>query len=107
VIDDDDPIGELVGLIQVLRGQQQRHALGDQPPDHVPHPHPAGRIQTSRRLVEEQHRRAHDQAGGQVQPTAHAAAVGLGHPFGGIEEVKALEQLARSCPGLAAAELRS
>src|SRR5580704_1870666 len=30
VIDDDDPVGELIGLVEVLRGQQQRDAVGDE-----------------------------------------------------------------------------
>ena len=62
VVDDDDPVGELVGLVEVLRRQQQRDAVGDEPSDHLPHAHSAGRIEAGRRLVEEQHRRSRHQA---------------------------------------------
>ena len=58
VVDHHDPVGELVGLVEVLGRKQQRHAIGDEPSDHVPHPHPARGVQAGRRLVEEQHRRS-------------------------------------------------
>ena len=35
-VDHRDPVGELVGLLQVLRGEQDGDAAGDQLPDHVP-----------------------------------------------------------------------
>ena len=38
----------------------------------------AARVEPGGRLVEEQHRRARDERGGEVEPAAHAARVGLG-----------------------------
>ena len=35
LVDDDDLVGELVGLLEVLRGQQQRGALADQSAEHL------------------------------------------------------------------------
>ena len=75
VVDDDDPVGELVGLVEVLGGQQQGHAVGDELADHVPHPEPAGGVEPGRRLVEEEHRRPGDQAGREVEAAAHPARV--------------------------------
>jgi hypothetical protein len=51
------------------------------------------------RLVEEQHRRVADQAGGQVKPPAHAAGVGLDRASGRLGQAEALEQLVRALPG--------
>ena len=61
--------------------------------DRLPQREPAARVQAGRRLVEEQHRRAEDQRGRQVEPAAHAAGVGLGGPLRGLGQLEALEQL--------------
>ncbi len=36
VVDDPDAVGQDVGLLEVLGGQEDRHALPRQPPDLVP-----------------------------------------------------------------------
>ena len=37
-VDDADPVGELVGLLEVLRGEEDRHAeLVVEPPHLLPH----------------------------------------------------------------------
>jgi hypothetical protein len=61
-VHDDDVVGELVGLLEVLRGQQQRRAVPHQPPQHVPQLEPAARVEPGRRLVEEQDLGPVDQA---------------------------------------------
>ena len=101
VVDDGDLVGERVGLLQVLRGQQHRRPVGDQRADDVPHVLALGRVEAGRRLVEEDHVRAADQARGQVEPPAHAAGVGLGRPVGGLGQVEPLEQLGGPLPGAA------
>ena len=58
VVDHRDRVGEPVGLVEVLRGQQHGRALGDEPLDRLPQREPAARVEAGRRLVEEQHRRA-------------------------------------------------
>jgi hypothetical protein len=50
------------------------------------------RVQAGGRLVEEQDRRGGQQAHREVEPAAHAAGVGLGHPVRGIGEVEAREE---------------
>ena len=45
--------------------------------DEVPHRQAAARVEAGRRLVEEEDRRRVDERGGQVEPAAHAAGVGL------------------------------
>ena len=54
VVDDGQPLGEAVGLVQVLRGQQHRRALGGDGAHEVPHLVAAARIEAGGRLVEEQ-----------------------------------------------------
>ncbi len=53
----------------------------------------AARVEAGGRLVEEQHRRAGDERGGEVEPAAHAARVGPHEPAGGVGQVEALQQL--------------
>jgi hypothetical protein len=49
--------------------------------------------------------RSGDERGGEVEPAAHAAGVGLGGPVAGLVELEALEQLARAGPRCALAEV--
>ena len=51
------------------------------------------RVEAGGRLVEEDHRRVGDQAGGEVEPPPHAAGVLLVEPVAGIGDAEALEQL--------------
>ena len=83
VVDHRDGVGQRVGLVEVLRGEQHGGAVGDERADDVPHAQPAGGVEPGGRLVEEQHRRARHQAGGEVEAAAHAAGVGLHHAVGG------------------------
>ena len=92
-VDHGDEVGQAVGLVEVLRGQQHRRALGHQPFDRRPHLQAAARVQAGRGLVEEEHRRAGDERRRQVQAPAHAAGVGLHGAIGRLHEVEALEQL--------------
>ncbi len=55
-----DVVGELVGLLQVLGGEQHGRALGGQVAHGVPDPVAAGRVEAGRRLVQEQHLGAAD-----------------------------------------------
>src|SRR5918994_5025999 len=51
-VDDGDPVGKLIGLIEVLRGQEHRRTTRDQRPDDVPYLVAAARVQACSRLVE-------------------------------------------------------
>ena len=56
-IDDDDPIAG-VGLLEVVRGQEERRSLlGREPLEEAPNPAAIHRIEPERRLVQEQNRR--------------------------------------------------
>ena len=103
LVDHDDVVAELVGLLEVLRGQQQRGAVGDQAAQHLPQVGAAARVETGGRLVEEQHRRRRDQADREVEPAAHAAGVGLDRPVGGVGQREPLEQVVAEPPDRALA----
>jgi hypothetical protein len=55
VVDDGDPVGQPVGLLEVLRREQQGRPAADEVLDHVPQREPAARVEPGRRLVEEEH----------------------------------------------------
>ena len=74
------PVGELVGLLQVLGAEQDRRAAVDERADDVPDLVARARVEAGRRLVQEhQLRRRHDR-GGDVEPAAHAAGEVLDQP---------------------------
>ena len=92
-VDDHDVVGQLVGLLEVLRREQQRRAVVDQLAQHLPQLHARARVEPGGRLVEEQHGWRRDQADREVETTAHAAGVGLGDPVPRVAEREALEQV--------------
>jgi len=98
VVDHGDAVGELVGLIQVLGGEQHCGAAGEQLADHHPDLDAASRVQAGGGLVQEQHARLADQAGGQVEAAAHPARVALDQLAGGLRQVEALQQLVGPAP---------
>ena len=93
VVDHRDPVGEPVGLVEVLGREQHRRPLGDPPFDRLPEPDPAARVEPGGRLVEEDHRRPRDQRRGEVEPPPHPARVGADQPPARLGEVEALQQL--------------
>ena len=54
VVDDHDPVAERVGLVQVVRGQEDRRALVPQAADVVPEAGPVLRVEPGGRLVQEE-----------------------------------------------------
>ena len=68
-------------------------AAGDQLLDQRPHLEATAGIEPGRRLVEEQHRRGGDQAGGEIEPAPHAAGVGLDDAAGCVGQAEPLKKL--------------
>jgi len=91
-VDDDDRVGQLIGFVQVLRRQQHCGASRDQGANRDPHLTATDRIQPGGGLVEEEHLRFRDKAGGQVEPPPHAAGVLLHQPVPGIDKVELADQ---------------
>jgi hypothetical protein len=58
------PPGELVGLVEILGGEQHDRAPGDEDPHDVPHLVAAVRVEAGRGLVEVQQVGCDDDAGG-------------------------------------------
>src|SRR6266511_1236523 len=93
VVDDDDVIGEPVGLVQILGREYERRALRDEFAEHRPEVAAAVRVESGGGLVEEEDGRRGDQAGGEVESPAHAARVGLDGLACRVGEVERGEQL--------------
>ena len=102
MVDDHDAVGEVVGLVEVLRGQHDVGAVGDELADGLPEPDAAGRVEARRRLVEQQHAGRADERGAEVEPAAHAAGPAAHEAVAGVGEVEPLEHVGRSLPGIAA-----
>ena len=100
VVDDGDAAGELVGLLEVLRGEEHGGALGVEPAHLLPQGGAAGGVEAGGGLVEEQHRRLVHERQREVEPAAHAAGVGADPPVGGAGEADALEQHVAAPVGL-------
>ena len=98
VVDHRQPLGQDVGLLQVLGGEEQRRAVGHELADHVPEVVAAARIEARRRLVEEEDAWSVHERGREVEAAPHAAGVGLDRTVGGVGEGEALEQLVDTGP---------
>jgi hypothetical protein len=72
-VDHGDAVGELVGLVEVLRRQQHRRPRPGEPSDGLPHPRPGAWVQARGRLVEEDQGRRRDEARGEIETSAHAS----------------------------------
>lgn len=87
-----DPVGQMIGFLEVLGGEEDRHTLGCQLPHDVPHGAPAARIQSGGRLVEEDYLRFGDQRHRQIQLPAHTAGVGRRPLTRGLHQIEPLQQ---------------
>ena len=103
VVENGDPIGELVGLIEVLGGEQDRDPVRDQHTDAFPHRAAAARVEPRGGLVEEDHPRGADKCHGQVKPAVHSPRVGRHRLVRSVGHAELVENLvapgpARRCP---------
>ena len=88
VVDDRDAVGEAVGLLEVLRGQQQRGPFAHEVFDDLPQLDAAARVEPGRGFVEKQHRRVSDQCRSEVETATHTTRIGAHRPVGGLGEVE-------------------
>ena len=102
--------GEPVGLFEVVRGQDDgERLLAGQPADLRPHRGARLGVEARRGLVEEQHLRAVDERGRDIQPPPHAAGEGadadVGMPRPGrtrrAADARASGHRRRPCPAAA------
>ena len=93
VVDDPDPVGELVGLLEVLGGEEDGDPLlAGEAGDLVPERRPALRVEPGRRLVEEEDPGAVDEGEGEVEAPFHPARVAGDLAVGGVGEPDPLDQ---------------
>src|SRR5208282_1169368 len=94
VVDYRDPVAEAVGLLEVVRRQEESHVvvvleLTDVCPD-------GGArldVEPESRLVEEEELGVVDQAAGKLQPPPHPSREGADLPLGGVLKLDQLEKL--------------
>ena len=103
VIDDPDPVGEHVGLLEVLGREEDGDAVVLREPAHLlPQRRPALDVEAGGRLVEEEDPRAVDEREREVEPALHTAGVAADLPVGGVGQADAREQLVGARPALVA-----
>ena len=93
LVDDDQPVAELLGLIHVVRRQQQRRALLLQPEQPVPQDVPRLRVEPGRRLVEQQDAGVVDEGARDGEAALHAPREIVDLALGPVGELGELEQL--------------
>ena len=94
VVDDPDPVGERVGLLQVLGGEEDGHpVLGGEPRDLVPERGAALDVEAGGGLVEEEDAGPVGERQRQVEPAFHPARVAADLAVRGLGEPDPLEQL--------------
>ena len=90
----------MICLVEVLRGEQDIGAVGDQRPDHIPELEAAARIEPRGRLIEEQEFRTRHETGAEVEAAAHAAGIRTCGPVGRLGEPHLLEHRRGVAPGI-------
>ena len=101
---DRQPVGELVGLLEVVGRQQDREALLRGQALHLdPHRDARLGVEAGGRLVEEEDARPVDEPERDVEPALHPAGVAAHDPVGRVGEPDELEQLVHALLQLGAA----
>ncbi len=104
VVDDAHPIGEHVGLLEILRRQEDRDAtIGSQALHLLPQRGAALWVEAGGRLVEKEDPGAMDERQRQIEAALHAARVTAHPAVGGLGESHAREQGRGALAPLAAA----
>src|SRR5579875_33443 len=88
-----DPVAEIVGFVHVVRRQEDRRSLTAQLLDQIVKVLGRGRVETARRLIQEENARIVDQRAGDQKTLLHTAGVILELPIRRAGEVDALQQL--------------
>ena len=99
--DDPYPISEGVGLLEVLGGQEDRHAkLAVEPPDLGPDRYSALGVESRGGLVEKQHFWVVDQRGGEVETPLHSPRIRADAAVDGGSNVDQVKDLREPNPHL-------
>ena len=99
-VDDRDVVGQGVGLLEVLRGEQDRDAVGHELTHLLPQAQPRAGVEARGRFVEKEDFGAADKAGREVEAAAHPTGVRLGGAPRRVLQLERREQLAGALPGV-------
>jgi hypothetical protein len=92
VVHDPDPVGERLGLVHVLRREQDGDAAGAQLADAVPDEQPRLRVQPGGRLVQEQHLRVVHEGAGDHEALALPAGEEVDLVVGAVAQAQLLQE---------------
>ena len=101
---DRDAIAQLLGLVEVVRGEQDRHAAGPQSGDRIEQLEADAGIETDGGLVQEEDLRVGQQRAGDLEPPPLAAAVGIDGTVDEVGEPKGGHHLVDAFRGRSAVE---
>jgi hypothetical protein len=104
LVHDDEAVAQLLGLVHVVRRDDEGHALALEPEEPVPQDVPRLRVQPGRRLVEEQHLGVVDQAAGDRQAPLHPSGQRLDPVVAALGELREVQQGGGSLAHLGAGE---
>ena len=93
LVDDDEAVAELLGLVHVVGREHQRRALLLEPEQPVPQDVPRLRVEAGRRLVEQQDARVVDEGARDREAALHAAGEVVDLGLGLVVELGEREQL--------------
>jgi len=97
-VQDRDLVGELLGLVEILGGEEHGGAAAGEVLDDLPHLEAALRVEAGGGLVEEDDLRVADEAHGDVEAAAHAAGVGGDPAAGRVDEAEPGKQAVGDLP---------
>ena len=97
--EEDEPVGQVLGLVDVVGGQHDGGAGGGQVLDRRPRPAAGFGVEPGGRLVEEEDLGAADDADGHVDPAALTPGEGADAGLGVVGQVDQFEDLARPAGG--------
>ena len=94
VVDDGDAIAELLGLVEVVSGEQHGHSQpGPEAGDEIEDLEADARVQAHGGLVEKQHLRVRDERPGDLEPAALTTAVGVNWPIEEFAEAEGVDHV--------------
>lgn len=97
-VHDGDPGCELVGLVQILGGEQDGRPGGRDASDDVPDIAAGTGVQTRGGLVEKQHRGGEDQPDRKIEPSSHAAGIRRQRSIRRHNQVESIECIGVAVP---------
>jgi hypothetical protein len=99
LVHDQEPVAQARGLLHVVRGQQQGHALSSQALQGLPHGQAGLRVEAGRRLVQDDQLGVVDERPGDQQAPLHPPGERLDPVACAVRQVREVQQLLRAPRG--------